>query len=115
TLSGGSGIFELFEALPSPITAADTPGTPFPPPNRGTPAPSVPDNFTVYAGCQKRFYEDCIGKFGNALNFRGFPHLPGVGVFGGPGTTMTPTPVIAHTPAPPAGSPPPPAPPPPPA
>jgi uncharacterized phage protein (TIGR02218 family) len=36
TLSAGSGIFELFEALPSPITAADTPGTPFPPPNGGS-------------------------------------------------------------------------------
>ncbi len=32
--------------------------------------------FRVYAGCDKRF-ETCRGKFANALNFRGFPHMPG--------------------------------------
>jgi uncharacterized phage protein (TIGR02218 family) len=34
------------------------------------------DEFTVIAGCDKRL-ETCRGKFGNALNFRGFPHMPG--------------------------------------
>jgi len=34
------------------------------------------DAFTVTAGCDKRF-ETCRDKFGNALNFRGFPHMPG--------------------------------------
>jgi uncharacterized phage protein (TIGR02218 family) len=34
------------------------------------------DVFSVVAGCDKRF-STCKAKFGNALNFRGFPHLPG--------------------------------------
>jgi uncharacterized phage protein (TIGR02218 family) len=34
------------------------------------------DAFTVKAGCDKSF-ATCRGKFANALNFRGFPHLPG--------------------------------------
>jgi uncharacterized phage protein (TIGR02218 family) len=34
------------------------------------------DAFTVSAGCDKRF-ETCLGRFGNDVNFRGFPHMPG--------------------------------------
>lgn len=34
------------------------------------------DAFTVVAGCDKKF-ATCKAKFANALNFRGFPHLPG--------------------------------------
>jgi len=34
------------------------------------------DLFAVTAGCDKRF-ETCRMKFANAINFRGFPHLPG--------------------------------------
>lgn len=34
------------------------------------------DAFSIVAGCDKRF-STCKAKFGNALNFRGFPHLPG--------------------------------------
>jgi uncharacterized phage protein (TIGR02218 family) len=34
------------------------------------------DGFTITAGCDKRF-ETCREKFANALNFRGFPHMPG--------------------------------------
>lgn len=34
------------------------------------------DEFTVTAGCDKRF-ETCVAKFANAVNFRGFPHMPG--------------------------------------
>lgn len=34
------------------------------------------DRFRVVAGCDKRA-ETCRQKFGNLLNFRGFPHLPG--------------------------------------
>jgi uncharacterized phage protein (TIGR02218 family) len=34
------------------------------------------DLFVVTAGCDKRF-ETCRSKFSNAVNFRGFPHLPG--------------------------------------
>jgi len=34
------------------------------------------DAFSVVAGCDKSF-ATCKAKFANALNFRGFPHLPG--------------------------------------
>ncbi|HET7912395.1 MAG TPA: DUF2163 domain-containing protein [Pseudolabrys sp.] len=34
------------------------------------------DTFIVTAGCDKRF-ETCRGRFSNAVNFRGFPHIPG--------------------------------------
>ncbi|MDB6183048.1 DUF2163 domain-containing protein [Paracoccus fistulariae] len=34
------------------------------------------DAFTIRAGCDKRL-ETCRAKFGNAVNFRGFPHIPG--------------------------------------
>jgi len=36
----------------------------------------VGDTFDIFAGCDKRF-ETCQAKFANALNFRGFPHIPG--------------------------------------
>ncbi|MDO5757296.1 MAG: DUF2163 domain-containing protein [Rhodobacterales bacterium] len=32
--------------------------------------------FAIFAGCDKR-PETCAAKFGNMLNFRGFPHIPG--------------------------------------
>lgn len=32
--------------------------------------------FTVRAGCDKRI-ATCSAKFGNVVNFRGFPHIPG--------------------------------------
>lgn len=38
--------------------------------------PSPGDRFSVIAGCDKGF-ATCKAKFGNHLNFRGFPHLPG--------------------------------------
>jgi uncharacterized phage protein (TIGR02218 family) len=34
------------------------------------------DTFTIAAGCDKRF-PTCQAKFANAVNFRGFPHMPG--------------------------------------
>jgi uncharacterized phage protein (TIGR02218 family) len=34
------------------------------------------DTFTVTAGCDKRF-ATCRDRFANAVNFRGFPHIPG--------------------------------------
>jgi len=34
------------------------------------------DSFNIAAGCDKRF-ETCKAKFANAVNFRGFPHIPG--------------------------------------
>lgn len=38
--------------------------------------PSPGDSFLVAAGCDKGF-ATCKAKFGNHLNFRGVPHLPG--------------------------------------
>lgn len=38
---------------------------------------AVGDRFIYVRSCQKRFTEDCLGVFGNGINFRGFPHLPG--------------------------------------
>jgi uncharacterized phage protein (TIGR02218 family) len=40
------------------------------------PAAEVGDLFEVVTGCDKRF-STCREKFANALNFQGFPHLPG--------------------------------------
>lgn len=37
---------------------------------------AVGDTLTVTAGCDRRF-ATCRGKFANAVNFRGFPHIPG--------------------------------------
>ncbi|MDD5585632.1 MAG: DUF2163 domain-containing protein [Alphaproteobacteria bacterium] len=38
---------------------------------------SVNDAYEVYPGCDKRF-STCKAKFNNAVNFGGFPHLPGL-------------------------------------
>jgi uncharacterized phage protein (TIGR02218 family) len=38
--------------------------------------PEAGDSFLVVAGCDKTF-ATCKAKFANAVNFRGFPHLPG--------------------------------------
>jgi uncharacterized phage protein (TIGR02218 family) len=37
---------------------------------------AVGDNFAVRAGCDKRL-ETCAARFSNAVNFCGFPHIPG--------------------------------------
>ncbi len=39
-------------------------------------APSTGDAFTVTAGCDRTF-TTCREKFANAVNYRGFPHMPG--------------------------------------
>lgn len=44
----------------------------------------VGDTFVIHAGCTKRFTEDCVQKFHNGVNFRGFPHLPLEKVYTGP-------------------------------
>lgn len=49
-------VLDLWQAMPQPIETGDT--------------------FTVTAGCDKRF-ATCHTRFGNAENFRGFPHIPG--------------------------------------
>lgn len=38
---------------------------------------NVGDRYVYYPSCQKRFYEDCVFKFNNGINFQGFPYLPG--------------------------------------
>lgn len=38
--------------------------------------PAPGDRVSVLAGCDKRF-ETCRDRFSNALNFQGFPHMPG--------------------------------------
>jgi uncharacterized phage protein (TIGR02218 family) len=47
---------ELWQAMPETIAPGDT--------------------FIVTAGCDKRF-ATCRDRFANAVNFRGFPHMPG--------------------------------------
>lgn len=37
---------------------------------------AVSDTFDIVAGCDKLF-KTCKAKFNNAINFRGFPHIPG--------------------------------------
>jgi len=53
---GGTAVVQLWQAAPRPIALGDV--------------------FTVAAGCDKRF-ATCRDRFGNGVNFRGFPHLPG--------------------------------------
>lgn len=53
---GEEVVLELWQAMPEPLSAGDS--------------------FVVTAGCDKRF-ETCRNRFNNAVNFRGFPHIPG--------------------------------------
>jgi uncharacterized phage protein (TIGR02218 family) len=39
------------------------------------------DTYEVYAGCLKRFVEDCVTKHNNGLNHGGFPDLPGSKIY----------------------------------
>lgn len=39
-------------------------------------APAAGDQILLRAGCDKQFVT-CRAKFGNGVNFRGFPHMPG--------------------------------------
>lgn len=54
--AGGLTALQLWQAPPAPIQAGDA--------------------FLVLPGCDKSF-ATCQAKFGNGLNFRGFPHIPG--------------------------------------
>jgi uncharacterized phage protein (TIGR02218 family) len=40
-------------------------------------APAAGDLVEMSEGCDRRF-ETCVGRFGNGVNFRGEPHLPGM-------------------------------------
>jgi uncharacterized phage protein (TIGR02218 family) len=55
-LAGTTATFDLWSGLAAPLAAGDA--------------------FTARAGCDKTF-ATCKAKFNNALNFRGFPHIPG--------------------------------------
>ncbi|MCP3969406.1 MAG: DUF2163 domain-containing protein [Rhodobacteraceae bacterium] len=55
-LSGGDRVVELWEAIGDQVVAGDT--------------------IRIEAGCDRRL-ETCRAKFANALNFQGFPHIPG--------------------------------------
>lgn len=55
-LSGGGRQVELWQEPPAGLHAGD--------------------RFRLVAGCDKRA-ESCREKFGNFMNFRGFPHIPG--------------------------------------
>jgi len=54
--SGSPATLELWQPMAHPIVPGDT--------------------FIVTAGCDKQF-ATCQAKFANAVNFRGFPHIPG--------------------------------------
>lgn len=54
--ASGAVTIELWQAMSEPVEAGD--------------------GFTVTAGCDKQF-ATCREKFDNAVNFRGFPHMPG--------------------------------------
>jgi uncharacterized phage protein (TIGR02218 family) len=55
-VAGGTITVTLLEAPVRPVTPGDA--------------------FIIRAGCDKRI-ETCAAKFGNVVNFRGFPHIPG--------------------------------------
>lgn len=40
--------------------------------------PQVGDAYSATRGCRKNFERDCVTTFSNAVNFRGFPHVPTV-------------------------------------
>nr|WP_286948251.1 DUF2163 domain-containing protein [Pseudomonas sp. UBA6718] len=44
--------------------------------------PQVGDAYEMVPGCRKRHAEDCIGKWGNGINFGGQPHIPVPSVYG---------------------------------
>lgn len=54
-VEGGLALFQLWQAAPAPIRPDDA--------------------FSVTPGCDKSF-ATCRAKFGNGVNFRGFPHMP---------------------------------------
>jgi uncharacterized phage protein (TIGR02218 family) len=56
TAAGGVVSIELWAGVRGPLEAGQT--------------------FTITAGCDKRL-ATCAAKFANAVNFRGFPHMPG--------------------------------------
>lgn len=62
--SSAAGVITLHQSMPFEIQVGDT--------------------YSMYAGCMKRFTEDCKTKFNNGANFGGFPHVPLSNSFTGP-------------------------------
>jgi uncharacterized phage protein (TIGR02218 family) len=54
--------------------------------------PEVGMTYEAIPGCRKRFAEDCVIKWANPLNYRGFPNIPGadtvLGLGGTEGTNL---------------------------
>lgn len=69
----GANIGRKAEVLTHAITTSDVKITLLEAPIRPI---AASDTFDIFAGCDKRF-ESCQAKFANAVNFRGFPHIPG--------------------------------------
>jgi uncharacterized phage protein (TIGR02218 family) len=69
TLSSGTVVIELWQAMSEPVAAGDA--------------------FTVTPGCDKQF-ATCKTKFSNAVNFRGAPYMPGNDAVLAYPTTTTP-------------------------
>ncbi len=73
TWTAGANAERKAEVLSHAVSATDVTITLLEAPVR---AIAAGDTFEITAGCDKAF-ETCKGKFGNAVNFRGFPHIPG--------------------------------------
>jgi uncharacterized phage protein (TIGR02218 family) len=69
----GANIGRKAEVLRHALTGADVIVTLLEVPVRPI---NVGDTFDIFAGCDKRF-KTCQSKFSNAVNYRGFPHIPG--------------------------------------
>ncbi len=73
TWTGGANAGRKAEVLTHEVGATDVTVTLLEAPVRPI---ATGDTFDITAGCDKRF-ETCKAKFANAVNFRGFPHIPG--------------------------------------
>lgn len=73
TWIGGANADRAAEVSLHEVTGGAVSLTLLEPPVQGI---ALGDSFVVQAGCDKRL-ETCLAKFANAVNFRGFPHIPG--------------------------------------
>jgi len=73
TWTAGANVGRKAEVLTHEVGSTDVTITLLEAPVR---AIAAGDAFDIIAGCDKRF-ETCKAKFANALNFRGFPQIPG--------------------------------------
>lgn len=54
----------------------------------------VGDRFFYAQSCQRRFVEDCMLRFENTLNFRGFPYVPGAAATAQPSSVAPVAPIV---------------------